>query len=184
MATTILALVGSLRNGSTNRLLAEATVENAPQGVEVSVYAGLEDIPFYNEDNDVEGQIPEAAAKLRAAVGESDALLLVSPEYNGTMPAVLKNAIDWLSRPFGASVAKDLPAAVIGTAFGQYGGVWAQDEARKALGIAGAKVIEDIKIAIPNSVVRFAETHPKDDAEVAEQVATMLNDIRQIAEAN
>ncbi|MCG3024216.1 hypothetical protein KZ310_33440, partial [Escherichia coli] len=65
-----------------------------------------------------------------------------------------------------------------------YGGVWAQDEARKALGIAGAKVIEDIKIAIPNSVVRFAETHPKDDAEVAEQVSGMLSDIRRIAEAN
>lgn len=184
MATTVLALVGSLRHGSTNRQLAEATVENAPQGVDVNVYAGLEEIPFYNEDNDVEGQVPEAAAKLRAAVAEADALILVSPEYNGTMPAVLKNAIDWLSRPFGASVAKDLPAAVIGTAFGQYGGVWAQDEARKALGIAGAKVLEDIKIAIPNSVVRFAETHPKDDAEVAEQVSTMLSEIRKVAEAN
>ncbi|MCW4465244.1 NAD(P)H-dependent oxidoreductase [Glutamicibacter sp. MNS18] len=184
MATKVLTLVGSLRNGSTNRQLAEATVENAPEGVEISVYAGLENIPFYNEDNDVEGQVPEAAAQLRAAVADADALLLVSPEYNGTMPAVLKNAIDWLSRPFGASVTKDLPAAVIGTAFGQYGGVWAQDEARKALGIAGAKVIEEIKIAIPNSVVRFAETHPKDDAEVAEQVATMLKDIRKVAEAN
>ncbi|GAA0189465.1 NAD(P)H-dependent oxidoreductase [Glutamicibacter creatinolyticus] len=184
MATKVLTLVGSLRNGSTNRQLAEATVENAPEGVEVSVYSGLENLPFYNEDKDVEGQVPAAAAALRAAVAEADALLVVSPEYNGTMPAVLKNAIDWLSRPFGASAATGLPTAVIGTAFGQYGGVWAQDEARKALGIAGAKVIEDIKIAIPNSVVRFAETHPRDDAEVAEQVSGMLSDIRRIAEAN
>ena len=184
MATKVLTLVGSLRNGSTNRQLAEATVENAPEGVEISVYDGLENLPFYNEDHDIEGQVPAAALELRDAVAGADALLLVSPEYNGTMPAVLKNAIDWLSRPFGASVTKDLPAAVIGTAFGQYGGVWAQDEARKALGIAGAKVIEDIKIAIPNSVVRFAETHPKDDAEVAELVSGMLNDIRKVAEAN
>jgi len=184
MATKVLTLVGSLRNGSTNRQLAEATVENAPEGVEVSLYAGLEELPFYNEDNDIEGKVPAAATKLRQAVADADVLLLVSPEYNGTMPAVLKNAIDWLSRPFGASVTKDMPAAVIGTAFGQYGGVWAQDEARKALGIAGAKVIEDVKVAIPNSVVRFAETHPKDDSEVAEQVSAMFAEIRKIAEAN
>ncbi|MDQ0092779.1 NAD(P)H-dependent oxidoreductase [Paeniglutamicibacter psychrophenolicus] len=184
MATTVLTLVGSLRNGSTNRQLAEATALNAPEGVEVNVFAGLENIPFYNEDQDIEGQVPAAALELRAAAGAADALLLVSPEYNGTMPAVLKNAIDWLSRPFGNSVAKDMPAAVIGTAFGQYGGVWAQDEARKALNIAGANVLEDVKLSIPNSVVRFADLHPKDDAEVASQVAAVLEGIRAVAESN
>ena len=62
------------------------------------------------------------------------------------------------------------PTAVVGTAFGQFGGVWAQDEARKAVGIAGAQVLEDVKLAVPGSMVRFAETHPKDDAEVVEQI--------------
>ncbi|QXQ12304.1 NAD(P)H-dependent oxidoreductase [Paeniglutamicibacter sp. Y32M11] len=184
MATTVLTLVGSLRNGSTNRQLAEATALNAPDGVDVNVYSGLENLPFYNEDQDVEGQVPAAAVELRAAAAEADALLLVSPEYNGTMPAVLKNAIDWLSRPFGAGALKDLPSVVIGTAFGQYGGVWAQDEARKALTIAGANVLEDVKLSIPNSVVRFAELHPKDDAEVASQVAEVLQGIRAVAESN
>lgn len=184
MATKVLTLVGSLRAGSTNQQLAEATAHNAPEGVEVNVFEGLESIPFYNEDVDVAGQVPAAAQTLRDAAGEADALMLVTPEYNGTMPAVLKNAIDWLSRPFGAGAVKDMPSVVVGTAFGQYGGVWAQDEARKALNIAGANVLEEVKLAIPNSVVRFAELHPKDDAEVAEQVAQVLKSIHAAAEAN
>ena len=184
MATKVLTLVGSLRNGSTNQQLAEATSHNAPEGMEVSVFSGLENIPFYNEDTDVEGGVPAAAQALRDAAAAADALMLVTPEYNGTMPAVLKNAIDWLSRPFGAGAVSGMPTVVVGTAFGQYGGVWAQDEARKALNIAGAKVLEDVKLAIPNSVVRFAELHPKDDAEVVEQVTTVLNSIKEIAEAN
>jgi NAD(P)H-dependent FMN reductase len=110
--------------------------------------------------------------------------LLISPEYNGTMPAVLKNAIDWLSRPYGAGAVSGKPTAVIGTAFGQFGGVWAQDEARKAAGIAGANVLDEVKLSIPNSVVRFAEVHPKDDAEVVSQVSEVLGQLRAAAENN
>ncbi|MGW0993357.1 NADPH-dependent FMN reductase [Streptomyces sp. NPDC002520] len=174
MSARILALVGSLRAGSHNRQLAEAAVKLAPEGAEVSVYEGLAEIPFYNEDIDVEGNVPAAAAKLREAAQAADAFLLFSPEYNGTMPAVLKNAIDWLSRPHGASAFTGKPVAVIGTAYGQYGGVWAQDDARKSVGIAGGNVIEDIKLSIPGSVVRFAETHPVNDAEVAGQLTEVV----------
>lgn len=63
----------------------------------------------------------------------------------------------------------------MGTAFGQYGGVWAQDEARKAVGIAGARVLENVKLAVPGSMVRFADIHPKDDAEVVEQIADVFD---------
>ncbi|GAA0909981.1 NAD(P)H-dependent oxidoreductase [Streptomyces thermoalcalitolerans] len=174
MSVRILALVGSLRSGSHNRQLAEAAVKLAPAGAEIVLYEGLGDIPFYNEDIDVEGSVPAAAVKLREAAGSADAFLLFSPEYNGTIPAVLKNAIDWLSRPYGAGALVGKPVAVIGTAFGQYGGVWAQDEARKAAGIAGGKVAEDIKLSIPHSVTRFAETHPVDDAEVAAQLTEVV----------
>ncbi|MPY34506.1 NAD(P)H-dependent oxidoreductase [Streptomyces adustus] len=174
MSVRILALVGSLRAGSHNRQLAEAAVKLAPEGAEVELYEGLADIPFYNEDIDVEGNVPAAAAKLRAAAQGADALLLFSPEYNGTIPAVLKNAIDWLSRPYGAGALTAKPVAVVGTAYGQFGGVWAQDETRKAAGIAGAKVLDDVKLSIPGSVVRFAETHPVDDAEVAAQLTDVI----------
>jgi NAD(P)H-dependent FMN reductase len=173
MSVRILALVGSLRAGSHNRQLAEAAVKLAPEGAEVVLFEGLADIPFYNEDIDVEGSVPAAATKLREAALASDGFLLFSPEYNGTIPAVLKNAIDWLSRPYGAGAFGGKPVAVVGTAFGQYGGVWAQDETRKSAGIGG-KVLEDVKLSIPGSLTRFAETHPVDDAEVAAQLTEVI----------
>jgi NAD(P)H-dependent FMN reductase len=175
MSVRILALVGSLRAGSTNRQLAEAAVKVAPEGAEIQLFEGLGEVPFYNEDLDVEGAVPAAAAKLRAAAQASDALLFFSPEYNGTMPAVMKNAIDWLSRPYGAGALGGKPVAVIGTALGQYGGVWAHDDARKAVGIAGGKVVEDIKLSIPGSLTRFSDLHPVDDAEVAGQLTEAVS---------
>ncbi|MFI8836319.1 NAD(P)H-dependent oxidoreductase [Streptomyces afghaniensis] len=174
MSVRILALVGSLRAGSHNRQLAEAAAKLAPEGAEVSLFEGLAEIPFYNEDIDVEGSVPAAAAKLREAANAADGLLLFTPEYNGTIPAVLKNAIDWLSRPYGAGALSGKPVAVVGTAFGQYGGVWAHDETRKSVGVAGGKVLEDVKLSIPGSMTRFAETHPADDAEVAAQLTEVV----------
>ncbi|MFE5238677.1 MULTISPECIES: NAD(P)H-dependent oxidoreductase [unclassified Streptomyces] len=183
MSVRILALVGSLRAGSHNRQLAEAAVKHAPEGVDVDLFEGLAEIPFYNEDIDVEGSVPAAAAALREAAGQADAFLLFSPEYNGTMPAVLKNAIDWLSRPYGAGALTGKPVAAVGTAFGQFGGVWAQDEVRKAAGIAGGAVLEDAKLSIPGSVTRFAETHPADDDEVVASLTEVLRQVREGAVA-
>lgn len=177
MSVRILALVGSLRAGSHNRQLAEAAAKHAPEGVEIELYEGLADVPFYNEDIDVEGSVPAAATRLREVAGQADGFLLFSPEYNGTIPAVLKNAIDWLSRPYGAGALSGKPVAVVGTAFGQFGGVWAQDETRKAVGIAGATVLEDAKLSIPGSVTRFAETHPADDAEVVTGLTQVLQQL-------
>ncbi|MEU9473473.1 NAD(P)H-dependent oxidoreductase [Streptomyces avermitilis] len=177
MSVRILALVGSLRAGSHNRQLAEAAVKHAPEGIEIELYEGLADVPFYNEDLDVEGSVPAAAVRLRAAAGDTNAFLLFSPEYNGTIPAVLKNAIDWLSRPYGASALSGKPVAVVGTAFGQFGGVWAQDDARKAAGIAGGTVLEDVKLSIPGSLTRFAELHPADDAEVVEGLTKVIEQL-------
>ena len=183
MSVRILALVGSLRAGSHNRQLAEAAVTHAPEGVEVVLYEGLADVPFYNEDIDVATDVPAAAATLREAAGSADAFLLFSPEYNGTITAVLKNAIDWLSRPYGASAFTGKPVAVVGTAYGQFGGKWAQDETRKSVGIAGGVVLEDALLAVPGSVVRFAELHPQDDAEVIEQLPQVLAKIAAAAGA-
>ena len=174
MSVRVLALVGSLRAGSHNRQLAEAAVKHAPEGVEVVLYEGLAEIPFYNEDIDVEGAVPAAAAALREAAGQADAFLFFSPEYNGTITAVLKNAVDWLSRPYGAGALAGKPAAVVGTAYGQFGGLWAQDETRKTLGIAGANVLTEAALSLPGSVVRFAELHPQDDAEVAEKLPAVI----------
>lgn len=141
----ILVLVGSLRRDSANRVLAEVAADNAPQGVEVAVYSGLEKLPFYNEDLDTD-QVDESVTALRAAVAGADALLIATPEYNGTIPAVLKNAIDWLSRPYGSGAISGKPVGVMGVAMGQYGGKWSHDDTARAVGIAGGKVVEDVEL--------------------------------------
>ncbi len=175
MTTTILTLVGSLRGDSHNRQIAEAAATVAPGDVSIVTYDDLTSIPFYNEDLDVPGAVPAAAAKFRAAVAEADAVLLVSPEYNGTIPAVLKNAIDWASRPYGESSISAKPAAVIGSSMSPYGAVRAHDDARRSLGVAGASVLEDAQLSVGTSMDRFAEIHPKDDAELVEQITAVLN---------
>jgi len=182
MPTSVLILLGSLRAESTNRKLAHAVAEHAPEGVEASVYEGLGELPFYDEDVEAAGA-PESVAALRTAVQEADAVLVVTPEYNGTLPAVVKNAIDWLSRPYGAGALSGKPAAAIGTSMGQYGGVWAQDHARLALGIAGADVREEPKLALGHVHQRFADAHPREDAEVIEGGRAVLNAlVREAAE--
>jgi len=169
---TVLALVGSLRTASVNRQIAELATEAAPDGVTVTVFEGLGDLPFYNEEIDdvMNPGAPSLApvAALRAAAAAADAALVVTPEYNGSYPGVLKNAIDWLSRPFGDGALTGKPLAVIGGAFGQYGGVWAHDDTRKSFGIAGARVIDTIKLSVPFQTL--GGQHPRDHREVADNV--------------
>ncbi|MGI9123473.1 MAG: NAD(P)H-dependent oxidoreductase [Mycobacterium sp.] len=164
----VLVLVGSLRSGSVNRQLAEAAAESAPDGVTLTVYPDLGELPFYNEDLDVD-PAPAPVAALRAAAAAADAALVVTPEYNGTIPAVLKNAIDWLSRPFGNGALKGKPVAVIGVAAGRYGGVWAHDETRKSFGIAGTRVLDDIALSVPMG--DLDGRHPGENPEVAAALA-------------
>ena len=170
--TKVLALVGSLRAASINRQIAQLAVEVAPDGVAVTIFEGLRDVPFYNEEIDdvMNAEAPALApvAALRAAAAEADAALVVTPEYNGSYPAVLKNAIDWLSRPFGDGALKGKPLAVIGGSFGQYGGVWAHDDTRKSFGIAGARVVETIKLSVPFKTLNGQ--HPREHAEVSANV--------------
>jgi NAD(P)H-dependent FMN reductase len=160
----VLVLVGSLRAASVNRQLAELAVESAPDGVRLQLFDRLGELPFYNEDIDDEN-VPDAVVALREAAGDADAALVVTPEYNGSTPGVLKNAIDWLSRPFGDGALKGKPMAVVGAAAGRYGGVWAHDETRKSFGIAGPRVIEDLKLSLRTTV--FDGKHPRENAEVA-----------------
>jgi NAD(P)H-dependent FMN reductase len=173
MSTRILALVGSLRAGSYNHQLAEAAIKHAPGGVEIDIFDGLADVAFYNEDIDRPGAVA-AADRLRAGVHSADALLLVTPEYNGTIPAALKNAIDWASRPFGASVISGKPVAVIGTSGGRYGGAWAHEDARKAARIAGGSVLDDVTLSVPRAGTRFAAVPPAGDEEIADTLPTIL----------
>jgi NAD(P)H-dependent FMN reductase len=168
----VLTLVGSLRAASINRQIAELAAEVAPEDVTVTIFDQLGELPFYNEEIDdaMNADAPALASvsALRAAATEADAALVVTPEYNGSYPAVIKNAIDWLSRPFGDGALKGKPLAVIGGSFGQYGGVWAHDDTRKSFGIAGARVVDAIKLSVPFKTLNGQ--HPREHAEVAANV--------------
>jgi len=141
--TRVVVLVGSLRADSLNRRIAEKVVERAPESVRIQIAEGLGEIPFYNEDLDG-AAVPAPAQALRDLVSGADRVLAVTPEYNGTMPAVLNNAIDWLSRPYGAGAIKGKPFAVVGVTPTPYGGQWAHEHARHSATIAGAIVPEGI----------------------------------------
>ncbi len=178
---TILALVGSLRTASINRKIAELATAVAPHGVTVELFEGLAELPFYNEDIDpavasAARQAPAPVAALRAAAERADAALVVTPEYNGSIPAVLKNAIDWLSRPFGNGALKGKPLAVIGGSFGRYGGVWAHDETRKSFGIAGARVVDALSLSVP-----FKTLEGKAPAEHAELMQNVRDVVGKLA---
>jgi len=144
--TRVAVLVGSLRADSMNRKLAELLRDQAPDGVTLDLVDGLDRLPFYNEDNDGT-DVPAAAAALRERVGGADRVLAVTPEYNGTMPAVLNNAIDWLSRPYGQSALTGMPFGVVGTTPTQYGGKWSHADALRSAGIAGAIIVEDVTVS-------------------------------------
>ncbi|WP_296605400.1 NAD(P)H-dependent oxidoreductase [Nocardioides sp.] len=165
MTTTIAILVGSLRTDSVNRRIAQVLADQAPEGVSVDIVDGLGDVPFYNEDIDHPTAIPASAARLRERVGAADRVLAVTPEYNGTMPAVLNNAIDWLSRPYGAGAMVGKPFAVVGATPTPYGGKWAHADAARSAGVAGAVVLEDVTVSQPT-----VDVDPLADAEVLEKL--------------
>jgi chromate reductase, NAD(P)H dehydrogenase (quinone) len=140
-AIRILGLSGSLRSGSHNTALLRAAALSLPSGVELEVYDGLRDLPHYDADLDVE-PVPEAAARLREAIADADGILIATPEFNGSIPGALKNALDWASRPFPDNSLRGKPVAVVGASTGLFGAVWAQAETKKALGIIGADVLD------------------------------------------
>ena len=143
----VLGISGSLRRGSYNARLLRQAGELLPGGFELEVFDGLREVPPYDADQDVE-PAPEAVRRLREAIAEADALLIATPEYNSSIPGLLKNALDWASRPFPDNVLRGKPVAVIGASTSSFGAVWAQAETRKVLGASGARVIDrDLPVA-------------------------------------
>jgi len=137
----ILGISGSLRRGSHNTKLLRAAAEQLPSGAELVMYDGLRNVPPYSED-DERYDLP-AVLHLRNAIASADAVLISTPEYNHSIPGLLKNALDWASRPFATNVFRDKPVVVIGSSTGLFGAVWAQAETRKVLSAMGARVLED-----------------------------------------
>jgi len=140
-AIRILGISGSLRSGSHNTALLRAAALSLPPEAELEVFDGLRDLPHYDADLDVDPADP-AVAGLRSAIANADGVLISTPEFNGSIPGVLKNALDWASRPFPDNALKGKPVAVVGASTGLFGAAWAQAEVKKSLGIIGADVLE------------------------------------------
>jgi len=138
----LLAVSGSLREGSFNTSLLRAALEAGPEGVELDLWEGIGDLPLYDEDLDGD-DAPESVRRLREDWAAADGILFSTPEYNGSVPGGLKNAVDWASRPKLEAVLRNKPVAVVGASTGQFGAMWAQADLRKILGVAGARVIGD-----------------------------------------
>jgi chromate reductase len=176
----ILAISGSLRRDSYNTALLREAVELAPAGVELELYEGLELLPPYNED--VDGPEPPAeAVRLRTAVEAADGLLIATPEYNGSVPGQLKNAVDWASRPARASAIWGKPVAVVGATTGSYGAVWAQADLRRSLGIAGARVLE-LELPVAKAQERFDERGRLRDDPLRERLGEIVRELAAAAE--
>src|ERR1041384_3685194 len=130
-ALSFLAVAGSLRRGSYNRGLIRAAIELAPSGTTVTQW-DLDEIPLFNADLEALGD-PVPVAAFKQAIASADALVIATPEYNHCVPGVLKNAIDWASRPARRSVLTDLPVAIMGASSGGGGTARAQAHLRDGL---------------------------------------------------
>jgi chromate reductase len=132
----------------------------------------IKELPLYDADDDGV-TAPVAVRRLRGAIRLADAVLVATPEYNGTIPGGLKNAIDWASRPRGEAALAGKPAAVLGATTGLFGAVWAQADTRKALGIAGAKVLED-EFPLGQADEAFRADGLLDEPELNERLAEIV----------
>jgi chromate reductase len=137
----LLAIAGSLRRESFNRRLLEAAARCAPPGVDIRVYAQLGRLPLFNEDGESGAFAAGPVRELTDSVGAAAGLLIATPEYNHSVPGVLKNALDWLSRPLAAGVLSGKPVAVIGASAGTWGTRLAQAALRQVLFATESRVL-------------------------------------------
>lgn len=170
-----LILLGSLRADSINALLAREIARLMPEGTTATVYEGLGELPHYSEDLDTTDGLPHAVASFRAAVAEADAIVVVTPEYNGAVSSAIKNAVDWASRPFGQGAIKGQPTVVFAATGSRNAGAWARENAVRMLAVAGADVLPDT-VGIGTAQKVFASgalTDPKLIAQVRQALAQL-----------
>ncbi len=162
MSYSVLALVGSLRRGSINRTLLETSIELAPPGLRITEFARLGDLPHYNPDIDGPEK-PEPVQALFDAMRAADALLIVSPEYNYSVPGVLKNAIDWASRGGADAPMKRKPVAIQGGSNGSVATTRMQYHLRQILVALDDYVLAQPEVAIPRLHERIVDGRITDE---------------------
>ena len=146
-------IAGSLRKSSYNRALLRAAAELAPAGLSVEI-ASIDEIPLYNADVEREGD-PPAVAAMKKTIADADGLLVVTPEYNFGVPGVLKNAIDWASRPARKSVLRNKPAMILGASPGMLGTARAQMQLRQAFVFTETIVMSQPEVLVARAAEKF-----------------------------
>lgn len=162
----ILGFAGSLRQRSYNRALLRLASTVSPEGVQLNTFE-LDDIPGFNED--IETSPPERVREFKARIRAADALLIATPEYNYSMPGVLKNAIDWASRPYGDNAFEGKPVAIMGASIGMLGTARAQYHLRQS-----CVFLNMLPVNRPEVMVPFAQDKTGADGEITDAKARQL----------
>ena len=168
----VLGIVGSHRSGSYNAALLRAAREVAPIGMQFEEF-DIRELPFYDGDVEAAGD-PASVTAFKEAIRDADALLIATPEYNRGVPGVLKNAIDWASRPALASALTGKPVAIMGASTGRGGTARAQEQLRSALEYSRANVLEQPELLVPEAYMAFDETGRLVDETVRDDLAELL----------
>jgi chromate reductase len=169
--TKILGIVGSLRKASVNKKLMEAFKQAAPEGVTVEI-ADISMLPLYNEE--LEANFPEAAKALKAKIREADGIIIATPEYNRSIPGVLKNSIDWTSRPYGDSAWDGKLVVTVGASPGNVGTAVAQSHLKETLVYLNATIVGQPEFYLGGAYGKFGENGALTDAKTKEFVAKLL----------
>jgi chromate reductase len=177
----ILGIVGSLRKGSYNRMALKTAQELMPEGALLELLE-LRDIPIF--DQDTEMTPPAGVVELKRRIRAADAILFCTPEYNYSLPGVLKNAIDWGSRPYGDSAWLGIPAAIMGASIGTFGTARAQYHLRQILVAQDMPVVNQPEVMIANAAQRFDQDGRLTDEPTRQHIRKLLEALIQLVRIN
>ena len=172
--TTILGIAGSLRKASYNRSALRAAQQLCPEGATMEIFE-LDGIPPFNQDE--ERNPPQKVVDFKAAIRRADAVLIVTPEYNYSIPGVLKNAIDWASRPYGDSAWNGKTVAVMGASVGALGTARAQYHLRQCFVFLNMEAVNQPEVMIGNAAQRFDEQGNLTDEQSKQLISQLLQNL-------
>jgi chromate reductase len=171
---TILGFAGSLRKGSFNKSLLSAALELIPDGAILDIF-DLEGIPPFNQDQ--ESQPPERVKEFKARIRAADAILIATPEYNYSVPGVLKNAIDWASRPYGDNPFEDKPVALMGASIGMLGTARAQYHLRQTFVFLNMHPLNKPEVMVPSANEKIDKTGKVTDDKTRQKIRELLESL-------
>jgi chromate reductase, NAD(P)H dehydrogenase (quinone) len=172
----VLGVAGSLRRASYNRALLRAAVKLAPTGVAIDTF-DLIDVPVYNGDVEAAGE-PEGVAAMKAAMQAADAVLFVTPEYNHGVPGVMKNALDWASRPPRNAALYGKPVGIIGASPGQTGSARGQSQLRQTFEFTNSYCMPQPEVLVFRAHEKFDASGELTDSKTAEFLGKYLEALR------